>query len=106
MLAYLLVLNRFLLGFKPVYIILALGFLMVQFKSDFRTLIAGALLITVLMVERSFEECSHGHRLAARLSQSSCLVDERSARFFFFLNVLVEVVYFKSRAAFHSMKIL
>lgn len=54
MLAYLLVLNRFLLGFKPVYIILALGFLMVQFKSDFRTLIAGALLITVLMVIRTF----------------------------------------------------
>jgi hypothetical protein len=54
MLAYLLVLNRFLTRRKPVYIILAMAFLMVQFKSDFRTLIAGALLVTGLMVIRTF----------------------------------------------------
>jgi hypothetical protein len=50
MLAYLLLLNRFIINRKLINIIFALAFMMVQLKCDFRTLIAGAILITVLMI--------------------------------------------------------
>ncbi len=50
MLAYFLVLNRYLLTHKMIYIFMGLAFFMVQMKSDFRTLIAGAIIITFLMI--------------------------------------------------------
>jgi|WetSurSiteA1Bulk_404760.scaffolds.fasta_scaffold04609_2 hypothetical protein len=49
MLAYLLLLNRFLIERKLIFLVLSLGFLMIQFKSDFRTLIAGSIFVTALM---------------------------------------------------------
>jgi hypothetical protein len=54
MLAYFLVLNRYLLNRRLINIFIALGFFMVLIKSDFRTLIAGAILVTVLMLMRLF----------------------------------------------------
>jgi hypothetical protein len=50
MLAYFLVLNRFLINRKLINIFMALGFMMVLMKSDFRTLIVGAILISAFMV--------------------------------------------------------
>jgi hypothetical protein len=52
MLAYFLVLNRYLLNRRLINILLALGFFIVLMKSDFRTLIAGAILVTAIMVIR------------------------------------------------------
>jgi hypothetical protein len=53
MLAYFLVFNRYLINRKLIYIFMALGFLYVLVRSDFRTLIAGAAVVTVLMVFRT-----------------------------------------------------
>lgn len=50
MLAYFLALNRFLINRKVINLVLALGFMMVLMKSDFRTLIAGALITSAFMV--------------------------------------------------------
>lgn len=54
MLSYLLLLNRFLTKHNIINILLALGFFYVQLKSDFRTLIAGAVVVTGFMVIRHF----------------------------------------------------
>jgi len=56
MLAYFLVLNRYLLGHRLIYIFMVLGFLYVLFRSDFRTLIAGAAVVTVFMVFRTIRK--------------------------------------------------
>lgn len=53
MLAYFLVLNRYLLKHKLINIFMAFGFLYVLIRSDFRTLIAGAIIITVVMIFRT-----------------------------------------------------
>lgn len=50
MLAYFLVLNRYLLNRRLINILMAIVFFIILMKSDFRTLIAGALLITVIMI--------------------------------------------------------
>jgi hypothetical protein len=52
MIAFFLVLNRFLLNRRMIYILLALGFFIVQFKSGFWSLIAGAGLVSVFMAIR------------------------------------------------------
>jgi len=54
MLGYFLVLNRFLLYQKLVNILMALFFFAVLFYSDFRTLIGGAAVVTVIMLLRLF----------------------------------------------------
>ena len=54
MLAYLLLLNRFLTKHRITSILVALGLFYVLLKSDFRTLIAGAIVVTILMVIRHF----------------------------------------------------
>jgi hypothetical protein len=54
MLGYFLVLNRYLLYQKLVNIIMALFFFAVLFYSDFRTLIAGAAVVTVILLLRIF----------------------------------------------------
>lgn len=54
MLAYLLLLNRFLTKHNILNILLALGLFYVQLKSDFRTLIGGAVVVTCFMVIRHF----------------------------------------------------
>ncbi len=54
MLGYFLVLNRYLLYQKLVNILMALFFFAVLFYSDFRTLIAGAAVVTVVMLLRIF----------------------------------------------------
>lgn len=54
MLSYFLVLNRYLLYQKIINLLLALFFFSVLFYSDFRTLIAAAAIVTVLMLVRIF----------------------------------------------------
>ncbi|MEI6047772.1 MAG: hypothetical protein WCS03_02650 [Bacteroidota bacterium] len=53
MLGYFLILNRFLLDRKPKNILLAIGFFIVLLLMGFRTKIAGALLVTLIMIFRT-----------------------------------------------------
>lgn len=53
-LAYLLMVNRYLIYSKLLNLVAALGFLMVLMMCGFRTLIAGALVVTVIMFIRTF----------------------------------------------------
>jgi len=52
MLAYFLVLNRYLINRRFINIILALGFFIILFNSGFRSLVAGAVVATVFLVIR------------------------------------------------------
>ena len=52
MLAYFLVLNRYLINRRLINVLMALGFFIVLMKSDFRSLIAGAILVTGVMIFR------------------------------------------------------
>ena len=54
MLSYFLVLNRYLLNRRFLNIVLAIGFLFILLKSGFRTLVGGALMVTVIMIMRMF----------------------------------------------------
>lgn len=55
MLAYFLMLNRFMLDRKLMSLFIALGFLVILFMSNYRTLIAGGLLLTILFFIRNFK---------------------------------------------------